>query len=79
MIDAAQGICTRRPATLFDLQDSITCLAPGQQYRLSQLDFERLFGVGDTARVRLSQFATQYHCVAAREDGIVTFQRSAAR
>ena len=78
MIDGSQGASVSRPATLFDLQASIACLLPGQRFPLSQLDYERLFGIGDIARSRLSNFAATCRCVAAYDENGVTFNRADA-
>jgi len=70
--------CVTRPATLFDLQDILDRLTPGEQFELNGLDYERLFGIGTIARDRLSKFAAVHACVAVRADGAVAFQKPAS-
>lgn len=72
-------VCAVRPATLFDLQEFLDRLAPGEQYELNGLDYERLFGIGTIARDRLSKFAALHDCIAVRTDGAVAFQKPASR
>ncbi|MGP0088858.1 MAG: hypothetical protein ACLPKB_02695 [Xanthobacteraceae bacterium] len=76
--DYGLRVCVARPATLFDLQEILDRLAPGEQYKLNELDYERLFGIGTIARDRLNKFAAVHDCAALRTDSAVAFQKLAS-
>lgn len=64
--------------TLAELRSRLDSLGAGAVLRISDQDYERLFGINDVAAAKAAQFARKHHCVSVPGDGSVYFRKSSS-
>ena len=50
--------------TLAELRSRLNRLGSGAILRISESDYERLFGINEVAAAAVAEFAKRYHCVS---------------
>jgi len=61
---------------LAELRSRLDRLGAGAVLRISDHDYERLFGINEVAAAKAAQFARKHHCVSVPGDGSVYFRKS---
>jgi hypothetical protein len=61
--------------TLPELQQSLDRLERGAVLKISNPDFERLFGINDVAVNRLLHFARGHDCIVSRGEDAIYFRK----
>lgn len=62
--------------TLVELRSRLDHLGAGAVLKISDLDYERLFGINEVGATRASQFAGEHHCVSVPGADAVYFRKS---
>ncbi|MBP2431722.1 hypothetical protein ABIF38_003038 [Bradyrhizobium japonicum] len=62
--------------TLAELRTRLDRLGNGAVLRISDRDYERLFGINEVAAAKAAQFARKHHCVSVPGEGSVYFRKS---
>ncbi|MBR1163710.1 MULTISPECIES: hypothetical protein [Bradyrhizobium] len=62
--------------TLAELRFRLDRLGAGAVLRISDRDYERLFGINEVAAAKVAQFARKHHCVSVPGEGSVYFRKS---
>ncbi|WP_246668035.1 MULTISPECIES: hypothetical protein [Bradyrhizobium] len=60
---------------LLELRSRLNRLAAGAVCRISDCDYERLFGINEVAAAKAEQFAKMHHCVSIPGEDAVYFRK----
>ncbi|WP_076861386.1 hypothetical protein [Bradyrhizobium mercantei] len=61
--------------TLAELRARLDRLGDGAVLRISDRDYERLFGINEIAAAKVAQFARKHHCVSVPGAASVYFRK----
>lgn len=62
--------------TLAELRSRLNRLGAGAVLRISDHDYERLFGINEVAAAEVARFARKHHCVSIPGEGAMYFRKS---
>ncbi|BBB96891.1 hypothetical protein ABIF38_003208 [Bradyrhizobium japonicum] len=62
--------------TLAELRARLDRLDDGAVLRISDHDYERLFGINEVAAAEVARLARKHHCVSVPGEGSVYFRKS---
>ncbi|BBB96712.1 MULTISPECIES: hypothetical protein [Bradyrhizobium] len=62
--------------TLVELRSRLDRLGAGAVLRISDRDYERLFGINEVAAAKAAQFARKHRCVSVPREDSVYFRKS---